>query len=128
MTFAFLDLDSFKEVNDTHGHEAGDAVLVETADRLRRSKRGSDVVARVGGDEFVIMLDAHAEGVATFVDRLRRDLEQPIAVPDGSTVSVGASIGVATAQAGLDSLAALLDEADAAMYSVKRARRAAHAD
>src|SRR6202163_2838312 len=117
----FLDLDNFKNINDTLGHDAGDRLLQAVAQRLIKSTRFSDTVARLGGDEFAILL----EGVATIAEvesmaaALIVGLEQPFALSE-SEVRVSASIGVAlsTFEAGAE---ALLSKADIAMYHAKAA-------
>lgn len=123
LAVALLDLDGFKTVNDTHGHDAGDAVLIETARRLSTAVRDADVVARIGGDEFVIVHEAIGPDVAGFVGRLTDILSGPIDLGDGVTVTCPASIGVVdTSTIGRDPVA-LLAAADSAMYDVKRSRR-----
>jgi diguanylate cyclase (GGDEF)-like protein/PAS domain S-box-containing protein len=115
----FCDLDRFKDVNDSMGHEAGDAVLVTVADRLRAAVRPGDTVARLGGDEFVVV----AEGVSAVEDqaalaaRVQAVLDQSIQV-GGREVRSGASIGVAIAGPDADARS-VLREADAAMYRAK---------
>ncbi len=122
----FCDLDRFKEVNDTYGHEVGDLVLLTVADRLRGVVRPSDTVSRLGGDEFVVV----AEGVPhdleqrALADRVRAALDEPLHVA-GHVVRSGASIGVAVAREG-DDARSLLREADAAMYRVKARSRAGY--
>ena len=118
----FLDLDGFKAVNDTLGHDVGDAVLIETAKRLRKLVRETDTVARIGGDEFVIIL---ASMKAPFdVSRVAQDvlstLNQPFENVDSDTTPIGASIGIALSP--LDAIDAdtLLRKADETMYGVKR--------
>jgi diguanylate cyclase (GGDEF)-like protein len=118
----YCDLDGFKPINDAHGHEIGDLVLVAVAERLQRTVRHDDVVARIGGDEFAVLCaDLTEDDVETLVTRLREEVEQPIATPVGD-VAVGLSIGVARAfgAAGVDDL---LRAADGAMYLDKRDRR-----
>jgi diguanylate cyclase (GGDEF)-like protein len=115
----FLDLDGFKRVNDLRGHEAGDALLVELADRLRAAVRTEDLVARLAGDEFCVVLDgvtdrAGATGVA---EDLRTGLERDLAA-GGVGISLGLAIGP---DDGADP-AALLRSADSAMYADKAAR------
>jgi diguanylate cyclase (GGDEF)-like protein len=119
----FLDLDGFKQINDTHGHQAGDEVLVETAHRLSAAVRGGDVVARLGGDEFTILLrGVHTAADATLVaDRILDLMREPIALTTGVAVSTTPSVGISLAlQTGADAVQ-LLKEADAAMYEAKRA-------
>ena len=114
----FVDLDGFKQVNDTRGHAAGDAVLREVAQRLVRLVRASDLVARLGGDEFVVLVEPNPDaggGLSRLVQRLRTATEAPVEVP-GGPVTVGASIGVAVPSGPDDTPASLLARADAAMY------------
>ncbi len=116
----FLDLDHFKDVNDRHGHAAGDAVLRGVADRLRAGVRPSDTVARVGGDEFVILVeDATDAGLAALSRRLRAAICAPLDV-HGQSLNVGVSVGVARADRGAMTPADLLSRADAGMYEAKR--------
>jgi diguanylate cyclase (GGDEF)-like protein/PAS domain S-box-containing protein len=115
----FLDLDGFKAVNDTYGHEAGDAVLVALAKRLRRVVRPGDEIGRYGGDEFVVV----CHGVdraddATLAARLTRAFTDPITFDGGSWQPAG-SIGAARALPG-DDVATLIRRADQAMFAVKR--------
>jgi diguanylate cyclase (GGDEF)-like protein/PAS domain S-box-containing protein len=115
----FLDLDRFKEVNDTLGHSAGDRLLVAVARRVEAGVRPSDTVSRFGGDEFVILCEdvAGEVGAAQVAERIRETLERPVMIGDHE-VAVNASIGVA--MAGKDSNAdELLRRADAAMYRAK---------
>jgi diguanylate cyclase (GGDEF)-like protein len=116
----FVDLDGFKEVNDRLGHERGDAVLVEAADRIAASLAGIGTVGRLGGDEFLVVLPelARTELLAT-ADRILGALQQPWD-EDGS---ITASIGIATAQPH-ESADHLLDRADTAMYDAKACGRA----
>ncbi len=116
----FCDLDRFKEVNDQHGHAVGDRVLVEIADRLCAIVRGDDLVARVGGDEFVILCDGTAdpEMLAQLADRVISTVHAPIVVDD-VTVQVGISIGVAMGGSVRVSGDRLLTIADQAMYRAK---------
>ncbi len=115
----YIDLDQFKSVNDQHGHAAGDQLLIAVAKRLKECVRDSDTCARVGGDEFVVILEDMADG--SEVGRLRSRLEKELArgVPVGDkNVPVYASIGIAVSSP--DALPAdLLAEADIAMYRVK---------
>ncbi len=123
LSVAFLDLDGFKNVNDTFGHETGDRVLNEVVRRMLATVRATDVVARVGGDEFVIVRDAADGDTDNFVDRLDSALGAPIDIGAGLMVRCPASIGRAdTSTVGWDPKL-LITAADAAMYEVKRVRR-----
>ena len=123
LAVAFLDLDDFKNVNDTYGHDAGDIVLCETARRLLTIIRGADTVARVGGDEFVIAYEPDDSDSINLIHRIDRALSAPIDLTPTTAVSCLASIGIAeTRNVGYNS-AALLAAADEAMYEMKRARR-----
>jgi diguanylate cyclase (GGDEF)-like protein len=119
----FLDLDRFKEINDTLGHHAGDAVLAELGARLRRAFRVEDTVARLGGDEFAVLLtgpDDMRRASEDAVERIAEALEQPFLV-EGLSIAVEASIGIALhPEHGADT-GTLLRRADAAMYAAKRA-------
>ena len=118
----FLDLDRFKAVNDTFGHDAGDTVLLAVAERLRNAVRPSDDVGRYGGDEFVaVCRGVSAEAESSLVQRIAALLEPPV-VWDGGTWIPRMSIGLARWQPG-DCAASLLKRADAAMYEAKVGRR-----
>ncbi|WP_421556725.1 putative bifunctional diguanylate cyclase/phosphodiesterase [Pseudomonas kitaguniensis] len=116
----FIDLDHFKQINDTFGHATGDAVLVEIAKRLSSSVRDSDTVARLGGDEFVVLLCnlPSAEDSAMVAERILGTCSLPILVGE-SFYQVTASIGVATWPADGVTVDTLLHNADLAMYSGK---------
>jgi diguanylate cyclase (GGDEF)-like protein len=114
----FLDLDDFKDVNDQLGHHAGDSVLIEVAERLRRCTRPQDVCARLGGDEFAVVLTGVTDAAAIVIgQRMVGSLTAPIVV-NGRPVRVGASVGVASATPGIG-LDALVHQADVAMYAAK---------
>ena len=123
MAVLMLDLDGFKKINDTLGHSAGDSILQQVADRLMRSTRSADIVARMGGDEFAVLLancssefDARAAAI-----NIQAAIKEPFYV-DGVTVPLGVSVGWSLSDGSDASPATLLAEADAAMYVVKRQR------
>jgi two-component system cell cycle response regulator len=115
-----LDVDRFKAVNDTHGHAVGDVVLKEVAARMKEHLRAVDVVARFGGEEFVVaMADATEEEALNVATRLRESMAgSPVPTGRGDALSITASIGVALAPAG-QSLSALTAAADSALYRAK---------
>ncbi|MEP6813608.1 MAG: EAL domain-containing protein [Actinomycetota bacterium] len=116
-----IDLDRFKQVNDTHGHAAGDAVLRTTAERLAMTLRECDTVARIGGDEFgVVLTGIDLDGARESAARMHDFLSAPFDV-GGAVVEVGASIGVAVHPAHGATPSALIQLADIAMYDAKRA-------
>jgi diguanylate cyclase (GGDEF)-like protein/PAS domain S-box-containing protein len=116
----FVDLDNFKVINDTLGHQTGDELLVAVAARLHDTLRGSDTAARLGGDEFTILLaniETATEATAA-ADRILEELRRPFAL-GGHEVVVSASIGIAFGQAGTDDPDDLLRAADTALYEAK---------
>jgi len=119
-----VDLDHFKDVNDTLGHAAGDKALVEAARRMSALVRKSDLVCRFGGDEFIVAL-RHVEGVdaaRSLAARLIEVLREPMDI-DGHRVVVGASVGIALSHSGSEDETALMKQADIALYEVKNSGR-----
>lgn len=117
----FLDLDKFKPINDTHGHAVGDEVLQAVGKRISTTCRADDLGARIGGDEFAVLLAASAQpNPLGLRDRLLKDLNRPIETSAGP-LTVGVSCGVAVV-GGADLAEAVLARADAAMYADKRSR------
>jgi diguanylate cyclase (GGDEF)-like protein/PAS domain S-box-containing protein len=125
----FVDLDHFKVINDSLGHDAGDQLLCDVAQRLAGCLRGGDTLARLGGDEFTVLLPniADTQGAVEVARRIESQLEAPFELP-GQSVFVTASIGIATGVALEDRSEALLRDADAAMYEAKSRGRARHAE
>src|SRR5690606_14010311 len=119
-----IDLDDFKIINDTHGHNAGDYVLQEVARRLRTAVRSTDTVARLGGDEFAVVLEG--KSLAKAIPDLAQTLVGLISAPieyEGKTLTVGASIGIASFPSDGSNLKTLLAHADRAMYTTKQRKR-----
>jgi diguanylate cyclase (GGDEF)-like protein len=116
----FLDLDNFKDVNDTLGHPAGDALLREVAERLRSAVRETDVVARFGGDEFAVLVDdmRGATDAAQLGDKLIKALDAPFTI-QGTQVRTGLSIGIAPYAEGSADVETLMSHADVALYRAK---------
>ncbi|MBL8334493.1 MAG: GGDEF domain-containing protein, partial [Rubrivivax sp.] len=124
LALLFIDLDRFKPINDRYGHAMGDRVLREVARRLQATLRTTDITARIGGDEFVVLLPALAQAgdSALVAEKLIAAVSAPMHL-DGQELSVGASIGVITYPEGGRDAEELLRGADAAMYQVKQAGR-----
>lgn len=118
----FLDLDGFKVINDSWGHEMGDWLLNQVGQRLRRCIRGDDMLARFGGDEFCIILN-HASKrakVKMVAARILKSISEPY-IRNGAVMNIGVSIGIGVYSLGIEDSESLLKEADAAMYAVKQA-------
>jgi diguanylate cyclase (GGDEF)-like protein len=117
-----MDLDSFKELNDTLGHQAGDALLCLIGPRLKRALRTTDTVARLGGDEFAVLLDPQpdAEGVVTVAEKVLNALREPFEV-QGLSLRVTASVGIASFPSHASDASELIKRADIAMYQAKSA-------
>lgn len=116
----YIDLDGFKEINDQFGHDAGDLVLIEIAKRLNLAVRQHDTVARIGGDEFVLVINDLSNPLdsTAILDRLLIDLTQPIDIGH-HMVSIGASMGVSVSHQHGNNPSALITLADKAMYTAK---------
>lgn len=121
LALIFIDLDGFKEVNDTLGHDAGDELLRQSAKRLKTSVRSSDMVSRLGGDEFTIIIPEfnHCDDVTHVADKLIETLSRPYNVK-GHNVQVSASMGIAAYPCDAGDRTTLINMADTAMYAAKR--------
>jgi len=124
----YLDIDRFKQINDHHGHDAGDGVLKAFADRIRAVVRSSDKVARLGGDEFVILLTAKAgpESAKRVANALLERMSAPV-IWNGTEIPVTTSIGIALINRPDLTAQQMLKEADIALYEAKSAGRATFA-
>jgi len=120
LAVVFLDLDGFKKVNDTAGHEVGDSILMEVANCIRRSIRPSDIAGRYGGDEFLVgIIEGDEEAALLVAERIRERVASSFAATPGATT---ASLGIALRHRGDDPVS-LIRRADAAMYQAKRGGR-----
>jgi diguanylate cyclase (GGDEF)-like protein len=120
-----IDLDHFKEINDTHGHPFGDLVLTGLANIMKETARDTDAVARLGGDEFIVVLpDTGWEGALTFAERIRRRVDETTFSSSTASIRITISVGVALAR-GTDPVSAstLLQEADQSLYKAKSGGR-----
>ncbi|NDP47822.1 MAG: EAL domain-containing protein [Sulfuriferula multivorans] len=119
----FIDLDRFKDINDSLGHQTGDRLLIEVANRLKAKVRETDIVARLGGDEFVVVLtDIKTAAVAMWTDKILVSLDKTYHI-ESYQLNVSASIGVAISPEDGDDINSLMKHADAAMYHAKSAGR-----
>ena len=125
VAFHFVDLNKFKPINDTYGHDVGDHVLKIVGERLQQCVRDMDTAARVGGDEFVIVQHGLRQGIhATLMaKRLITSLSQPISIGDDINVKVGASVGISIFPDHGEDIFELINYADETMYRVKKAGR-----
>jgi diguanylate cyclase (GGDEF)-like protein/PAS domain S-box-containing protein len=123
----FVDVDGLKQINDGIGHDAGDRLIAQVAERLRAAVRGEDLVARIGGDEFGVLVEQldSAREAGVLAQRILTSLEAPLDLGSGP-MTISASIGVALAGAETTSAEALIHEADVAMYKAKSEGRRRH--
>jgi diguanylate cyclase (GGDEF)-like protein len=124
----FIDLDGFKQVNDAHGHDAGDLLLAEAAHRLRASLRAGDPVGRLGGDEFFAVLEdvPDASPVERVAKKLLAAIREPYDLGGGRQAVVSASIGISLFPDDAGDAEALIKHADDAMYAAKQAGKNAY--
>jgi diguanylate cyclase (GGDEF)-like protein len=124
LSLVMFDIDHFKKINDTHGHAAGDDVLVAVAATLRRAARASDTPGRLGGEEFAVLLpETEAAEADAFAERLRRDMAAMKVTSDDHVISLTCSFGVAECGPNAGQLDTLLGAADDALYKAKAAGR-----
>lgn len=124
LSVLFIDVDRFKSINDRFGHAGGDAVLVAVAAAIRAAVRTSDVVARIGGEEIVVLMpDTDDAGAATVAEKVRASVEATVPTVGDQSIVVTISIGFATATAGQPTLDALVRAADEAMFRAKQGGR-----
>jgi two-component system cell cycle response regulator len=126
LSVCITDIDRFKSVNDTYGHDAGDEVLREFAARIRSTVRGADLACRYGGEEFVVVMpDTDADAAASIAERLRDIIERtPFHLKGtGTAISITASLGIACNSMGAETPEQLLKQADRALYEAKNAGR-----
>jgi diguanylate cyclase (GGDEF)-like protein/PAS domain S-box-containing protein len=125
VALAFLDIDNFKDVNDTLGHSAGDELLVQVAQRLRAQIRVDDMLGRLGGDEFVMRPDRDPAGASLVASRITEALAKPLRIGTRQ-VPMSASIGISMYPDNATDIDILIQQADAAMYQAKRAGRSTY--
>jgi diguanylate cyclase (GGDEF)-like protein len=124
LSVMIADIDHFKAVNDRFGHDAGDNVLKSVADVFRSTRRGSDIVARIGGEEFALLLPETNEAAALIAaERLLGHIQKCCPIIGRETVTVTVSIGIASASPSMSGIAALLKHADGALYEAKHSGR-----
>lgn len=118
----FIDLDNFKPINDQHGHDAGDAVLIEVANRIKENFRSSDIVCRLGGDEFLVLalVDAHSLDLEAFLRKIVSKINRKVSV-EGHDINLTCSLGAALFPEHGQNVKALIRHSDVAMYRAKHA-------
>ncbi|WP_353182204.1 GGDEF domain-containing protein [Bosea sp. (in: a-proteobacteria)] len=120
LALIYLDLDGFKAVNDTYGHPAGDALLQLVAERLRSLVRSSDIAARIGGDEFVVLSEqTERVQLQRIGERLVKEISAPYVLDSGHRLNIGASVGIALAPEHGSEMSTVMAAADAALYQAK---------
>jgi diguanylate cyclase (GGDEF)-like protein len=124
LSILILDVDHFKSVNDRFGHAVGDTVLSAVADACRSIKRASDIAARIGGEEFAILLpETNEEAARSFAERLRKEITECAPIIQGEKLALTASVGVSIATRYTTRVNALVQAADEALYQAKRTGR-----
>jgi two-component system cell cycle response regulator len=125
LSVLIADMDHFKSVNDTHGHDAGDAVLRQLADRIRSAVRGADIPCRYGGEEFVVIMpDTDLDAASVVAERIRKRVEgEPFRLPDGRMIDRTISVGLGALMGPNDTCDILLKRADDGLYEAKSSGR-----
>ena len=126
LSVCITDIDRFKAINDTYGHDAGDDIIRQFAARIRSTVRGADLACRYGGEEFVVVMpDTDAEAAGAIAERLRGLIEHQTFVirATGQAISVTASLGIASNEAGAETPEQLMKQADRALYEAKNGGR-----
>jgi diguanylate cyclase (GGDEF)-like protein len=124
LSFLMVDIDNFKRINDTFGHQIGDAVIIHLAEMARGCKRDADVLARIGGEEFALLLpETNLEQAKIVAERLRKEVSESKAPVVSAEIPLTISVGVAAATEAMGELAVLMRAADEALYEAKRSGR-----
>lgn len=127
LAFLMLDLDGFKQINDNYGHSVGDTLLIEVAKKLKSNFRESDVIARVGGDEFSVILEniSSTESLTRLVNKVLAEFREPFVI-DNKKLTIGVSIGIAVSSSIECSSEDIIKQADAALYQVKNSGKGSY--
>ena len=127
LAFLMLDLDGFKQINDNYGHPVGDTLLIEVAKKLKSNFRESDVIARVGGDEFSVILEniSSTESLTRLVNKVLAEFREPFVI-DNKKFTIGVSIGIAVSSSIECSSEDIIKQADAALYQVKNSGKGSY--
>ena len=121
LSILMIDIDFFKNINDTYGHAAGDIVLEDVAKMIKSCTRNADTAARYGGEEFVVMLNNTSASAAMAVaERIRKSVEEKSIMYDGKKINVTISIGVSSYNFDLESAKSIVERADKALYESKQ--------
>jgi len=124
VSLLMIDIDYFKKINDTYGHQVGDFILVEFTKEIKRITRNSDIFARIGGEEFTVLLnDTFLDGAKVIAEKIRKAIENKKFIYNDTSINITVSIGVCTLSEEFDSVEKLYKEADARLYKAKERGR-----